>query len=51
MKNHREIDRVTVDSGRVRIGAVAKLLPTLPLSVKDAGRVKLGAVAKLLALV
>ena len=47
MNNRHVTDRVTEDFRRVRVGAVAKLLPALPVSVRDAGLVKLGAVAKL----
>ncbi len=37
------IDRATVDAGRVKLGAGWKMTPVVPASIKDAGRVKVGA--------
>ncbi len=46
--NNTNIDRATLDAGRVRVGAAYKLVSSVPASVKDTGRVKLGAAYKLL---
>lgn len=42
------IDRATVDAGRVRIGAAWKLAPVAPASVRDSGRMELGTALRVL---
>ncbi len=46
--NTNNINRATVDAGRVRIGAAWKLAPVVPASVRDAGRLELGMASRLL---